>query len=260
MKKLYKYLKEEIAATPGNTMGMGNPIPAGVNGNIGSEPIPTAKAKKQRKKKSIKESLLDDEEDIISNNDNIIMIEQFLKDNYEIDGKYSIDGNIVNAPAARIKLINKNCDTLTNGLFEFGEVYNFICRRSSIKTLKGAPKSVYSFSCSFCQELTNLEGAPQYIAEFFTCEGCKKITSLKGLPDVVSGELECANCASLKTLKGGPKEIGIHFDCTKCPKLKNLDYLPKIKRNLYCDDDIANSNQDIIKKQVIGKTVMYEYN
>lgn len=65
MKELYKYIKEEVAATasnatPGNVMGAGNPMPAGVNGDIGTEPLPTAKAKKQKRKKSLKESLLDD--------------------------------------------------------------------------------------------------------------------------------------------------------------------------------------------------------
>lgn len=67
MKTLNKYIKEEVAAaatasnaTPGNTAGTGNPIPAGVNGDIGTEPLPTAKAKKQKRKKSLKESLLDD--------------------------------------------------------------------------------------------------------------------------------------------------------------------------------------------------------
>lgn len=65
MKELYKYIKEEVAATvaasnatPGNTIGVGNPMPAGVNGDIGTEPLPTAKAKKQKRKKSLKESLL----------------------------------------------------------------------------------------------------------------------------------------------------------------------------------------------------------
>ena len=62
MEELYKYIKEEVAAasnaTPGNTTGVGNPMPAGVNGDIGTEPLPTAKAKKQKRKKSLKESLL----------------------------------------------------------------------------------------------------------------------------------------------------------------------------------------------------------
>ena len=41
--------------------------------------------------KSLKESIFDDVEDIV--NDDTVLIEQFLKDNYEIDGTYIIDGS-----------------------------------------------------------------------------------------------------------------------------------------------------------------------
>ena len=48
MKRLAEYLKEECA-TPGNTVGMGNPMPPG-EGQPGSEPLVTAKTKKEKKK------------------------------------------------------------------------------------------------------------------------------------------------------------------------------------------------------------------
>lgn len=53
MKSLREYLSEmEGAATPGNTMGMGNPVVPNGN-NVGSEPIiPTAKTKKEKKNDS----------------------------------------------------------------------------------------------------------------------------------------------------------------------------------------------------------------
>lgn len=54
MKSLYKYIQEEIAATPGNTMGAGNPMPAGVTGEVGSEPLATAKAKRCNKDRKCK--------------------------------------------------------------------------------------------------------------------------------------------------------------------------------------------------------------
>lgn len=57
MKSLIQYLKEE-GATPGNTMGMGNPVASdpgragGELGTTGTEPIePTAKYLKEKKKK-----------------------------------------------------------------------------------------------------------------------------------------------------------------------------------------------------------------
>lgn len=66
MKSLYNYMiecGEGVLSTPSNTLGMGNP---GVdcNGNL-TEPLPTAKCKKEKKKKPIKESILDNEEELI---------------------------------------------------------------------------------------------------------------------------------------------------------------------------------------------------
>ena len=52
MRRLIDILREECA-TPGNTVGMGNPMPA-EEGVPGSEPLVTAKAKKEKKKKSKK--------------------------------------------------------------------------------------------------------------------------------------------------------------------------------------------------------------
>lgn len=62
MKSLYLYIKEEgecasINATPGNTMGMGNPMPAGVNGEVGSEPLVNTRTKKYKKEKKTKEKI-----------------------------------------------------------------------------------------------------------------------------------------------------------------------------------------------------------
>ena len=53
MKNLKDYIKEmEGGATPGNTMGMGNPLAPGMDGTTGTEPLvgKTAKFKKEKKK------------------------------------------------------------------------------------------------------------------------------------------------------------------------------------------------------------------
>ena len=53
MKSLKYYIKEmEGGATPGNTMGMGNPMAPGMDGTPGTEPLvsKTAKFKKEKKK------------------------------------------------------------------------------------------------------------------------------------------------------------------------------------------------------------------
>ena len=114
-----------VAATPGNTMGMGNPTPPGEGGEPGSEPMITAKTKihikNKKKKRTLVESLLDDEEDLVDNND--VIIEQFLNDNYNIRGSYSIKNNIVDINGS-IELLNTDLEYLTNGLFNFGKVTN----------------------------------------------------------------------------------------------------------------------------------------
>lgn len=52
MKTLKEYLKEmEGGATPGNTMGMGNPMAPGMDGTPGTEPLVTNKTAKTKKEK-----------------------------------------------------------------------------------------------------------------------------------------------------------------------------------------------------------------
>lgn len=59
MKTIFQIVKEcegGVAATPCNTLGMGNPM---VDGNVISEPLPTGKIKKEKvKPKKLKESLI----------------------------------------------------------------------------------------------------------------------------------------------------------------------------------------------------------
>ena len=90
----------------------------------------------------------------IGNNDTTL-IKQFLKENYKINGTYdtyviyenngtsnigcdvvvvSVDGDV------RVK--NRKIESLTGGLFRFGAVSG-------------------DFNCSFCSNITNLEGAPK---------------------------------------------------------------------------------------------------
>lgn len=68
MKSLSQYIANECgdgAATPGSTIGMGNPMMPGADGDdsiVGSGDLLTAKAKKEKKK--IKEGLLDIDLDV----------------------------------------------------------------------------------------------------------------------------------------------------------------------------------------------------
>lgn len=148
MKDLYLYIMEEgeggVAATPGNTMGMGNPTPPGEGGEPGSEPMVTAKTKihikNKKKKRTLVESLLDDEEDLI--NDNSALIEQFLKDNYNIRGTYTIKSGVVDV-IGKIELSNKSMKHLTNNLFKFGTVMgNLYMNDLNLESLDGFPTKV----------------------------------------------------------------------------------------------------------------------
>jgi hypothetical protein len=71
MKNLYDIYEDgAITSTPGNTVGMGNPMLPTVE-EPGTEPLITAKCKKDKKKcKKLKEGLLDNIDDTIDNLDN----------------------------------------------------------------------------------------------------------------------------------------------------------------------------------------------
>lgn len=73
MKRLIDYIEEcgEGCSTPGNTMGMGNPMPP-TEEAPGSEPL-CGKCKKEKKKKKVTESILDTDDSEKNLDVNIIM-------------------------------------------------------------------------------------------------------------------------------------------------------------------------------------------
>lgn len=239
MKDLLIFLNEEgIAATPGNTVGMGNPMPAGVNGEIGTEPLPTAKAKKEKRKHKISESIFDDDDIVNDANEPIIL--EFIEQNYKIAGglrrsSYSknkqieIKNGIVNI-YGDITCENRSITSLTNGLFKFGKVEGkFDCSYcDKLKTLEGAPEETRNFDCSSCDLLKNLEGAPKK-TENFECSWCPRLKSLKGAP-YECYNFYCSNCKSLESLDGVPKLIKGTFYCKGCSNLEKseLDKLKKV--------------------------------
>ena len=151
-----------------------------------------------------------------------ILIEEFLKENYDIRGSYTIketkDGFVVDVKG-EVKVKNRDITSLTNGLFEFGEVSrDFDCAScKSLKSLNGAPKIVWwSFDCSGCKSLKTLKGAPEKVGWSFDCSKCDLLTSLEGAPKEVEENFDCSNCKSLKTLEGAPKKVGDRFYCDCC--------------------------------------------
>ena len=153
--------------------------------------------------KSLKEHILEGLLDIENNiNADITeaVIEQFLKENYDIRGSYTIKetkkGFVVDIKGG-VMVKNKNITSLTNGLFKFGTVGEH-------------------FYCGYCKSLTSLEGAPQKVGGEFDCAHCDNLTSLEGAPKEVGWDFYCTQCRSLKSLKGAPQKVGGSFNCKGC--------------------------------------------
>ena len=150
--------------------------------------------------KSYFEGLLDRTSVKVKNIDLIPdIIEQFLKENYDIHGNYTINKTksryIVDVKGT-VRVKNKDILSLTNEYFEFGSVNReFDCTYcDSLTTLECAPKEVETFYCSFCDSLKSLEGAPKEVGNDFYCSFCKSLKSLKGAPEKIGGEFDCRNC------------------------------------------------------------------
>ena len=144
---------------------------------------------------------------------------KFLEENYEIAAQvrpYKKDGTLFIDVGGNVRVKNKKLTSLTNGMFYFGKV-------------KG------DFDCSYCKNLTSLEGAPKEVDGGFYCYYCDKLISLEGAPEKVGAIFNCSGCLLLTSLNGAPKEVGGNFKCTDCKSLKSID-LPsttKIKGSIY---------------------------
>ena len=209
--------------------------------------------------KTLYKSLLDDLDTIEKNsNDDVIPnIEDFIKKNYRLDsgvkytissqlnenGKYVVD---VRGRFSWVKFIGKG-DSLTNGLFEFGELYGcgFDCSESNISSLIGAPKtiicdgSLHYFDCSNCKNLRSLEGGSVMASFKYDCSNCKNLRSLEGAPKDCHAlaKFDCSGCTSLKSLKGGPDRLDRgSFKCSGCTSLKTLEGSPVVYYHFDCSD------------------------
>ena len=173
--------------------------------------------------KPLKESIFNNVDDIV--NDDTVLFEQFLKDNYQIDGTYIIKNSVIDV-MGDVRVKNKNIESLTNGLFRFGKVDGgFFCSGcENLKSLEGAPKEVgRDFSCDNCSSLKSLNGAPKKVGGDFVCGGCPKLKSLEGASKEVGGNFSCAHCWDLKSLEGAPEKVGGVFYCSYCSNLTITD-------------------------------------
>lgn len=240
MKSLFEYIKEcgELYATPDNTTGMGNPMPADV-GIEGTEPLVQGKPLKplKKKKRKVKESLLDDEESLDDNSKQTIINsikdyigKNYIKCDYKISDEPDENGKFV-VNSLKSVTANRFIKELTNDHFVWGKVAG-------------------SFDCSFCVVLTSLKGAPKEVGNIFDCSYCRKLTSLEGAPKIVLGGFDCGYCISLTSIKHCPEEVRGQVNFSNCKNLKDLDakYLPKNANILFIDGTKFAKSNDNDKK------------
>jgi hypothetical protein len=167
-------------------------------------------------------------------------IKQFLRDNYDggsvfcqISDHVNSNGKFVVNCSSSLEVKNRNITSLTNGLFEFGEIKGgfscWYCKK--IVSLEGGPNIVHKkFSCAWCTELKTLEGAPKKVGGTFYCAGCDNLTDLIGAPKVVGEDFMCSYCSSLTSLKGAPKKVGCDFMCNDAKRQFSIEEVKKISK------------------------------
>ena len=105
------------------------------------------------------------------------IVEEWIKHNYYFTGKLFISDDLIVDCSGDVSVENINIDSLTNGLFRWGNVDgDFYCGCCNITSLEGAPKDVNgSFDCSNCTKLKSLEGAPEKIGGKLNCRYNKNL-------------------------------------------------------------------------------------
>jgi hypothetical protein len=135
-------------------------------------------------------------------------IHQWLKENCEITGTYSINENECVNVSGNVKIIKK----ITKILIKFRIVSgHFNCCCNQLTSLEGGPIEVGGYFSCFSNQLTSLKGGPIKVGSVFNCS-YNQLTSLEGAPQKVGGDFNCHN-NQLTSLKGAPKEIGDGFNC-----------------------------------------------
>ncbi len=129
-----------------------------------------------------------------------------IKEYFKI-GDYTIKDGLINTDF-NVKLIKK----VKKLPVQFGDVGGyFYCYNNQLTSLEGAPEFVGGdFYCANNQ-LTSLEGAPQSVGGYFYCNN-NKLTSLVESPTKVGGNFVCYN-NKLMSLAGAPQSVGGYFDC-----------------------------------------------
>lgn len=160
--------------------------------------------------KSLQESLLDDDIDIGSSI--VAEIRKFLDENYVQSDKFKIskkpkNGKYVVTSTIRDVMPKSKCEQLTNGLFVWGKVKEFlIFNCNKLKSLEGSPEICNIFVIDGCGDnFDSLEGCPKEIKKSFFIKN-SFIQSIKGITQNIQN-IYIHNCPKLQSFEGCPKEL-----------------------------------------------------
>jgi hypothetical protein len=237
MRTLYDIYNEECCATPGNTMGMGNPMlpTAEEPGTEPPEPLtPTAKTKTEKKQKrkkdkdAVKEGILDDIDTSIGNGDKLVSIVEWYKTQRGY-AREDTDDNDIKLLMERLSFEGKDtlvidCKGLVNEIVdEFYIKDNLPNGIKHIKVInsKGTTFKVYSFTT----DLSNIN--------FSVFEDDSRIygdiifhAKIRAGKDLKIGDLLCCkftvNAPAIETLTIGNNSVVLDLHVGRCPKLGEI--------------------------------------
>lgn len=188
--------------------------------------------------KSLQESLLDDDVNIDAGI--IEEIRKFLDENYVWSNKFKIskkpkNGKYVVTSTRRDIIPKSKCEQLTNGLFIWGNVKDFlIFNCNKLKSLEGSPEVCNNFMIDGCGDNFNsLEGCPKEIKNTFFIKN-SFIQSIKGMTQDVKN-IYIYNCPKLQNFEGCPKELTGEINFSGLMSMdKNLKGFPeKVNKIIY---------------------------
>lgn len=216
--------------------------------------------------RSLYESLLDDEDELLD--DGPLEIFNWLKDNYiwhgqgsqprdfkslifkKVGKKYIVS---LSSDMGQMTLTNKELKTLTNGKFEFGEMFIFKCSDSSIESLEGAPKQAVYFYAENCKiKDLYLDKSHTYENIIITENNHLKSVNLDCNCNVVYTD----NCPQLTEIKinnlGKANLRGCRAGLTtpKCKSLKTI-YVDGVYNDLYIDCNMCKSLTNIYSSRCV---------
>lgn len=237
MKSLNQYIEEmDGMATPGNTVGMGNPMLPTAE-EPGTEPLCTAAKCKKEKKKKVKESLLDDENDLINKDPDDIEILKFaswikehldkkrlpnvsiewIKEHLSINEKKYGGGFNWNEQMDRdadLYLILKNNEKMP---FKLDTVAVANCMRVEFPNAKTVDLENFP---NYIDKMNSYAGAPLYITAPKAADIINKNKSLFLCHGII------LDMPLLKKLSWDGDMYGI-FDVYKCKSLEEIGQLPQ---------------------------------